>query len=109
MGWAGLAACQYSRVTDGAGCGAMLNCLRIRGPAPPGMLLSTLGSCGIATGMMVPIEVIVLVGFEVAVSSYLTSALTRIMDGFEQRGISGSSKPLWSKDEQEIRNVERRR
>jgi len=35
----------------------------------------------------------------------LTSALPGQILGFEQRRISGSSKPLWSEDEQEIRNI----
>jgi len=39
----------------------------------------------------------------------LTSALPGQILGFEQRRISGSSKPLWSEDEQEIRNIEGRR
>ena len=38
----------------------------------------------------------------------LTSASTGQIWGFEQRRISGSSKPLWSEDEQEIRNIEGR-
>ena len=37
----------------------------------------------------------------------LTSAPSGQIWGFEQRRISGSSKPLWSEDEQEIRNIER--
>jgi hypothetical protein len=40
---------------------------------------------------------------------WLTSAPSGQIYGFEQRRISGSSKPLWSEDEQEIRNIERRR
>ena len=39
----------------------------------------------------------------------LASALPGQILGFEQRRISGSSKPLWSEDEQEIRNIEGRR
>ena len=39
----------------------------------------------------------------------LTSAPTGQIYGFEQRRISGSSKPIWSEDEQEIRNIEGRR
>ena len=38
----------------------------------------------------------------------LTSASTGQIWGVEQRRISGSSKPLWSEDEQEIRNIEGR-
>ncbi len=36
----------------------------------------------------------------------LTSAPTGQIPGFERRRISGSSQPLWSEDEQEIRNIE---
>jgi hypothetical protein len=36
----------------------------------------------------------------------LTSAPTGQISGFEQRRISGSSKPLWSEDKQDIRNIE---
>ena len=45
----------------------------------------------------------------VQVASCLTSAPTGQIYGFEQRRISGSSKPIWSEDEQEIRNIEGRR
>ncbi|MDA9160075.1 hypothetical protein N9O21_06065 [Rhodobacteraceae bacterium] len=39
----------------------------------------------------------------------LASAPAGQVLGFEQRRITGSSKPLWSEDEQDIRNVEVRR
>ena len=39
----------------------------------------------------------------------LTSAPDGETQGFDQRRISGSSKPVWSKDETEIRNIEGRR
>ena len=41
-------------------------------------------------------------------SRCLTSAPTGQFFEFEQRRVSGSSKPLWSEDEREIPNIEGR-
>ncbi len=77
--------------------------------AVPTMLFNLLESLDRTPRDMSSLEVITTGGAPVPpdlVRRCLTSAPTGQIPGFERRRISGSSQPLWSEDEQEIRNIE---